>query len=217
MANVEDSEIIEVLINELNVDEFQAKELLAGLYDALGHHKDVGAMYCGETTIKEYRANIQKAHDAIRKLNSALNSLPETDNLLLDDYYREANNSDMLMINLANESMLETGAPHSGFQHVSQRMEKALGIAEQNIKVPGAGNARREGKEYIAAIEMLARWFSDVLAEHKLSETPNTFFYKYVQIWFQCLIDPEDNDKDIRRHVSNALKHPNVRLYHDRD
>ncbi len=55
-----------------------------------------------------------------------------------------------------------------------------------------AGNARRQGKEYIAAIEMLARWFSDECPDYKLSDTPNTPFYKYVQIWFQLYVEAFD-------------------------
>lgn len=211
---MEDSEIIKLLENEFDVSERKIKELLAGLYDAFDYHKQVGGIYYSDTSVKEYKTNIQKAFDAIRRLNAALNNLPEAEKLLIDDYYREANNSDALMIHLADQVMIDTGKPQSGFALVSQRMEKALIIAEKNVIAPGAGNARREGKEYIAAIEMLARWFSDVFPNRKLSASPNTVFYKYVQIWFQCFIEPDDNDKDIRRHVRNALGHPNVMLYH---
>ena len=231
MENMEDSEIKKLLKSEFDVGEHQIKELCNGLYAALGYHEDMGAMYHSETSIKEYRGSIQTAYDSIRKLNIALNNLSEMDRLLLDDYYREANAPDvereekednpkkiynMLMIDLANKTMFETGQPESAFYEVSRCMEEALKLAEKNIRSPGAGGASRRGKEYIAAIEMLARCFSDIFPDCKVSAMPNTPFYKYAQFWFQCFVDPDDNDKDIRRHIMNTLNHPHVRLHHDK-
>ena len=216
IEDMEDSEIKKLLKIEFDVTERQIQELLAGLYDALGYHADIGQMYYSETTIKEYKANIHKAHDAIKHLNVALGNISEADKLIIDDYYREANASDALMIKLADKVMFETGEPKSGFQQISQRMQAALKLAEENIRTPGAGNARRDGKKYIAAIEMLARWFSDVFPDSKLSETPNASFYKYVILWFHCFIHEDYTDRDIRRHIANTLKHPHVRLHHDK-
>lgn len=212
---MEDSEIIELLKDEFDVSDRQIQELLSGLHEAHGYHKDMGAMYFSEISIKDYKSNICKAHDAIKRLNASLSSLPDSNKLVIDDYYRQANESDMMMINLADGVMLQTGEPVSGFQQVAQRMEKALKLAEENVRTPGAGGAKRTGKEYIAAIEMLARWFSDVFPENKVSATPNTPFYRYAQLWFRCFVDLDDNDKDIRRHIANTLNHPHVTLHHD--
>jgi hypothetical protein len=213
---LEDSEIIKLLEGEFDVSARQIQELLAGLKDAQNYHQDMGQMYCSQISIKDYKGTIQKAHDALKNLNTALGNLSDMDKLIIDDYYREANDSDALMIDLANEVMFKTGEPQSGFQQLSQRMQAALKIAEYNIRAPGAGGASRTGKEYIAAIEMLARWFSDAFPDYKVSATPNTPFYKYTQLWFQLFVDPDENDKDIRRHIANTLKHPHVRLQHDK-
>lgn len=212
--NFEDSEIIKLLEEEFGANKRQAQELLAGMHDAIGYHEEVGPSYYSEITINEYRANIQTAHDAIRILNASLNNLPHLDRLLIDDYYREANDSDTLMIDLGDKIMLETVQLESGFQQVSQRMQNALNLAEKNIRTSGAGNARRQAREYMAAIEMLARWFADVFPNNKISAVENTLFYRYVMLWLKCFTKKNWADKDIRRHISNALNHPNVRLNH---
>lgn len=211
---MEDLEIIELLKNEFDSTEHQIKGLLVGLHDALGYHQDMGEMYCSEISVKDYKATIQNAHDALKNLNVALGNLSETNRLLIDDYYREANESDMMMIDLANAEMFETGEPKSGFYKISQRMQNALEKAEENIKAPGAGNARLEGKKYIAAIKALKQNFLDVFPDKKPSASPETLFYRYVQIWFQCFVDPENPDKDVRRHISNALNHKENMVKH---
>ncbi len=211
---MEEKKLINHIKQEMRVGEQQARKLLAGLHDALGYHHDMGEMYCSEINVKDYKDTIQNAHDALKILNAALGNLSETNRLLIDDYYREANNSDKTMIDLANAEMFETGVPKSGFYQISQRMQNALEKAEENIKAPGAGNARRDGKKYIAAIEALRQNFLDVFPDKKPSASPETLFYRYVQIWFQCFVDPENPDKDVRRHISNALNHKENKVKH---
>lgn len=100
----------------------------------------------------------------------------------------------------------------SGLESVAERIEKTITLAQNDINKPGKGGAKRQGKEYIAAIEMLARYFSETFPALNLSQSKNSIFYKYVDIWFSYINKTEK--QDISRHIANALNRSDIRLHH---
>lgn len=206
-------DITSIIAKKLRTTDQTAADLAVGLTDALGYHKQVGEMYCGNLSLTEYREEITTALHALERTERRLESIGIQHCQTLDTLYRDANEGDTTLMNLPRT--IGPNGENAAIYILAQRLRKTLELALKNISTPGKGGMNRERKKYIAGIEMLARYFSEAFPKNKLSASQTGKFYKYVELWFMHSLE-QDDPGDLRPHIRNTLKF-GVRLTHKID
>lgn len=213
-----DEEILERLQKEFKVGRKTAIALSAGLDEAYYQYERMKGVLYNDMPIKQYRESIEAAYSAIRKFNISIKNIPESERSKLDAYYMDANNGDTLLHNLSFDSLDSISRIHavSGMEIIAEKLEKAFAGAEDFIPASGQGGQNNQAKQYVFAVETLAQYFSEECPNYALSKSKNTMFYRYVQLWFEAFIDPNNPDRDVSRVLKHAFDNSQIKIKHDK-
>lgn len=197
-STISDQELRAALKQNLKATDSEIQSLCNGLYEAYDYHINMHGIYHHQSTISDYNSAIIDAYGAIKKCAQALDTLPPDEKMIVNDTYQLKNGG----LRASETELFDT----------IKNVQITLHAVTQDLKSPGSGSARQTTKEFMAGIEMLMRHFSEIYPDKALSSSPNTHFYKYVQIWFEYFF--KQFDKDVQRHIKSALDHPHVRRTH---
>lgn len=193
------SPLSEIIRKKLKTSVDDAATLEQGLFDALEHQKKSQEMFVNSASTTAFRNEVKRILNSLEKINDALKILGPQNCQILDNVYYSANNKDNLLMTMEPDIM---SFENSGLMILGKRLQKTMDLALEGIPALGKGNAKKKAKKYIYGIEKLAEHFKKVFPNNKISSTKSGKFYKYVEIWFQHLL--EEDEGDLRRHIKNA-------------
>lgn len=188
----------------------QYLELEFGLSDALNYQNKIGGIYDPGLQVKEIKSELKRLRNNLTKTQESKN--PERWQARLIKVIDGLPDIVLKTIDIYDIKLKEARATplDSGFKTLAMQlpnddafnvMLNALTAIEADIITPGKGNARKQAKHYIPAIQCLAKWFKDAMPGHAISSDEKSYFYRYVEVYFNYL----GLQTQPKRHIKNAI------------
>lgn len=194
---------------ELGIDDSnQLDRLRDGLDEASVRQQQIGGLFDPGIGHKEFQQAIKSMIGALEKIERgsltdaavdqllrSLEKIPPEWRVMFDSFGGELFDFEATARSISVERPNES-------REASRRLIASLKALD--IASPGAGNARRQAKRYIAGIQALARVFRREVPERPVSSSDGSAFNRYVFFWLNECMGEEIMDPT--RHIEQALE-----------
>lgn len=141
-----------------------------------------------------------KIKNSLHKIEGYLETLPATDELVLDQHFFTENNQDMTLLNCKNEEIYAYS--RSGFSYVINGMIKAI---DYHISCIPKDTFKGDACLITPLIELakgFARLYND---QFKVSKSPDSKFYKLVNFFIINLLNHPKIKKDASNYIDIVI------------